>query len=135
MARYAGKKGMVYISTNGTGAATKVLSLTSWSIDMVTDKIDVTSFGDTNKQYVQGLPDVKGAFAGNWDSAETKLYDAARSSDGCRLYLYPNSEATSVYHYGPAWVDFSMNCDSTGAIKVSANWVANGDWGQKGIGT
>jgi len=134
MARYAGKRGLVYVSTNGTGAAAAVLALTSWSIDRATDKIDVTSFGDANKTYVQGLADSKGSFAGNWDDTETKLYQAAASADGCKIYLYPSSDKLTAYHYGPAWVDFSMNVDATGAVKVSCNWVANGDWGQKSIG-
>ena len=133
MARYAGRKGLVYISTTGTGAASSVIGLTTWNIDMATDKIDVTGFGDTNKQYVQGLRDQKGSFAGNWDDTEKKMYGASQSADGCRIYLYPSSDAMGVYFYGPAWLDFSITCDSSGAIKTSANWVAKGDWAAIGM--
>ncbi len=129
MARYHGKKGVVYLSTTGTGAATMVIGLTSWSIDRSTDKVDVTSFGDSNKTYVQGLPDTKGSFAGNWDDTEAKVYTASQSSDGCKIYLYPSADSATKYHYGPAWVDFSMQVDANGAVKVSANFVANGAWG------
>lgn len=135
MARYSGRHGMVYISTNGTGAAAAVVGLTNWSIDRSTDKIDVSGFGDTNKQYVLGLPDLKGSFAGTWDDTETKLYDAAASADGCKLYLYPSSDKAAAYWYGPAWVDFSMACDANGKVSVSGNFVANGAWGQESIGS
>lgn len=133
MARYHGRKGVVYISTSGTGAAASAIGLTVWSIDRSTDKVDVTSFGDTNKQYVQGLPDVKGTFSGNWDDTETKLITAAASSDGCKIYLYPSADKAAAYHYGPAWVDFSMSVDVTGAVKVTCNFVANGAWDYKSI--
>jgi hypothetical protein len=129
MSRYHGKKGVVYISTTGTGTATLVIGLTAWSIDMTTDKVDVTSFGDANKTYVIGLADCKGSFSGNWDDTEAKLYTASQSSDGCKLYLYPSADAPTKYHYGPAWVDFSMAVDANGAVKVSGTWVANGAWG------
>jgi hypothetical protein len=99
MARYSGRKGVVYASVNGTGDAASVIGLSAWSIDRATDKIDVTGFGDTNKQYVMGLPDVKGSFSGTWDDTETKLYDAAASNDGCKLYLYPSSDKATAYWY------------------------------------
>lgn len=133
MAKYSGRKGVVYLSTSGTGNATAVIGLTSWSLDKSTDKIETTCFGDANKTYVQGLPDVKGSFAGSWDDLETKLAAAAASSDGCKLYLYPSSDKTAAYHYGPAWLDFSMNVDVNGAVKVSANFSANGSWGAQGL--
>lgn len=133
MARYAGRKGRILISTSGTGTATVVIGLTTWSLDRSTDKIDVSAFEDTNKQYVLGLPDCKGSFAGNWDDTETKLYAAAQSTDGCKLYLYPSADKLTAYHYGPAWVDFSMTVESNGAVKVSCNFVAKGDWGAVGI--
>lgn len=133
MARYGGRKGVVYLSTTGTGAATNVIGLTQWSIDMTQDLIDVTGFGDSNKQYVTGLKDVKGSISGNWDNAETKLYAAAQSTDGVKFYLYPSSDATGYYFYGPAWLDFSMSVDQAGAVKVSGNFGANGAWGAGGM--
>jgi hypothetical protein len=60
MARYHGKKGVIYISTSGSGAAVAAVALNSWSLNMPTDKVEVTAFGDSNKQYVQGLPDATG---------------------------------------------------------------------------
>lgn len=130
MAAYAGRKGVVYMSTTGSGTAVSVVNLKTWSLNMPTDKIEVTAFGDANKKYVQGLPDATGDISGWWDDTSDALYDASRSTDGVKLYLYPSSDAATKYWYGPAWVDFSITVDVTGAIETTAAFVANGSWGQ-----
>lgn len=129
--RYHGSKGVVYISTTGSGTAIAAISLSQWSLDMATDKVDVTAFGDTNKQYVQGLKDIKGALSGYFDSADDALFDGAESTDGVKLYLYPSSLAPTIYHYGPAWLDASIEVDAKGAVGVKGSFVAAGNWGRK----
>jgi len=131
VARYHGKGGTVYLSTTGSGTAVAAVSLSSWSIDKATDKVDVTSFLDANKTYVQGLADVKGSFSGYFDSSDDSLFDASESSDGIKLYLYPSSTAPTIYHYGPAWLDGSMEVSATGAVTIKGSFVANGAWGRK----
>src|SRR5678815_519894 len=117
MSVYAGRKGVVYLSTTGSGAATNVIKLSHWTLNQTTDKIDVTSFGDANKTYVQGLKDVQGSIAGFFDDTETKPFTAADSSDGCKMYLYPSSDAPTKYWYGPAWLDVSI--DTLSLIHIS----------------
>ena len=129
MAVYAGRKGVVYLSTTGSGAAVNVIKLNAWTINKTTDKIEVTAFGDANKTYVQGLPDVQGTISGSWDDTETKPFTAAASADGCKLYLYPSSDKTTSYHYGPAWLDMSMEVSVSGAVTISGAFAANGSWG------
>jgi hypothetical protein len=130
MAVYHGKKGSILISTSAAGAASAVLSMTEWSLDMPTDRVETTAFGDTNKTYVQGLRDISGAFSGFWNDAETKLFTAAASTDGIRMYLYPDlTNAPSKYAYGPAWLDVSVNTGVAGAVAVSGSFAANGAWG------
>ena len=51
------------------------------------------------------------------------------SSDGCRIYLYPSSDAPGKYVYGPAWLSVSIETGSTDAVKISGEFVANGAWG------
>lgn len=133
MAVYPGRKGVIYLSTTGSGAATNVIKLNSWTLNKTTDKIETTAFGDSNKTYVQGLPDVQGSFSGFWDDTETKPNTAASSSDGCKIYLYPSSDKTTSYHYGPAWLDVSYEVSVSGAVTVSANFAANGSWGSNGF--
>jgi hypothetical protein len=133
MAVYAARKGVVYMSSTGSGAATSVLNLNQWTLNKQTDKIETTSFGDANKTYVQGLPDIQGTLSGFWNDLETKPFAAAASTDGCKLYLYPSSDKTGSYHYGPAWLDASMDVTVSGAVTVSMNFVANGSWGAVAI--
>ena len=118
------------MSTSGSGTAVSVIGLNSWSLNSPTDKIEVTEFGNSNKTYVQGLPDFTGDMSGFWDDTSDALYDASRSTDGVKMYLYPSSDAPSKYWYGTAWVDFSINTDLADSVKVSASWAAANSWGQ-----
>ena len=128
MSVYAARKGLVYLSTTGSGSASSVLKINKWSLDQSTDKIEVTSFGDTNKTYVQGLPDIKGSFSGFWDDTETKPGTGASSTDGVKLYLYPSSDAITKYKCGPAWLDLSYDVAVDGAVTINGSFVANGSW-------
>ena len=129
MSVYAGRKGVVYLSTTGSGNASSVLKLNAWTVNRTTDKIEVTAFGDANKTYVQGLPDVQGTFGGFWDDNESKPFTGAGSSDGMKMYLYPSSDAPTKYWYGPAWLDVSMDLGVNGAATISGSFAANGSWG------
>jgi hypothetical protein len=131
VARYHGNKGVVYGSVTGTGTAVNMVSLSAWTLDMATDKVEVTAFGDLNKTYVQGLRDIKGTLSGFWDSSDDSLFDASESADGMKLYLYPASTAATIYFYGPAFIDASINVSVSGAVSVSGNFVANGSWSRK----
>jgi hypothetical protein len=131
MARYHGKSGVVYMSTTGSGAATATVSLSGWSGDFATDKVETTCFGDPNKTYVQGLKDVKGSVKGFLDDTGLGLFTSADSTDGVRMYLYPSSASPTVYWYGPAWLDVSVDVPVNGANTLSGNFVANGAWGRK----
>jgi hypothetical protein len=134
VARYAARKGAIYIGTAAAGVATNLTAMAEWSLDGTTDKIDVTSFGDANMVRLQGLPDRKGTFSGFWDDTETKLFAAAASAGAVNMYLYPDvTDKPTSYFYGPAWVDFSMNASVKDAVKVTGNFVAGGSWGSNGV--
>lgn len=118
------------MSASGSAAAVTFANMTAWTINGTADAIEVTAFGDANKTYVQGLKDVTGSFNGFYDdSASAALFTSADSSDGVKLYLYPSSDAITKYAYGPAWVDASISTEASGAVRVSANFRANGAWG------
>jgi len=121
----------VRLNTTAGGAFAVGVSLSAWTLDRATDKVDVTAFGDANKTYVQGLPDIKGTITGWFDSADDALFDAADSTDGAVLYLYPSTLAPTIYHYGPAWIDASISVDAKGAVAITGSFVANGAWGRK----
>jgi hypothetical protein len=118
------------MSTIGSGEAVHVASLDEWTLDMRTDKTDVSSFQDTNKQYVQGLADVQGTFAGNWDDAVKTPWIGRKSTTAPKFYLYPNKTSVPTkYAYGTAWLDMSIRVQATGKATVSASFAAAGNWG------
>ncbi len=131
MARYHGKTGVVYLSPSGSVAATATVSLSGWTIDQAADTVEVAALGDSNKQYVQGLRDLKGTLAGWWDDTNDNLFKAAEAADGTKLYLYPSSLVPTIYWYGPAWLNASLSAGVGGAVSVAANFVARGDWARK----
>lgn len=129
MSVYHGRNGMILLANTGTGVPSAVLNLTTWSLDMARDTVEVTSFGDTNKTYVAGLKDITGDFDGFWNDQETKLFSGADSADGVFIYLYPSSNAPSKYAYGPAWLDMSIDTGVGDAVAISGSFSAKGAWG------
>jgi hypothetical protein len=118
MARVAGRRGRLYAGiASDTAAAEPIAFLNTWSLDQSVDNIDVTSFGDTTKTYVAGMPDATGSFG--W------FYDTATAQDGLarRFYLYPDI-TDGDYFFGTALFDFSVTAATDGAVTVSGNWAA-----------
>lgn len=107
--------------------------MSAWSISLARDRVEVTAFGDTNKQYVQGLPDVSGTFSGFWDDTEDTMFTAADSADGTKIYLYPDAaNAATKYWYGPAFLDISdVTTEVSGAVTAAGTFIAKGNWGRK----
>jgi hypothetical protein len=124
--RYHGKKGSVKIG------ATKVASLSKWTLNAATDTADVTAFGDPNKQYVQGLPDLKGSLGGWFDDQEDALFAAADATAPVTLELMPVETLAgtggSIKWTGPAYLSASIDCPANGPVSVSGDFVAAGAW-------
>lgn len=130
MARKHGRTGRLYadFSTAGGAAATPIASLKQWSIDFTTDKVDATCFGDTNKQYLAGLPDSSGTFAGLYDDASASAYAAAIDNgvnNARNFYLYPDTNDLGKYWFGKGLFDASYSAAVDGAIELSGNWAAS----------
>ncbi len=131
MARYHGKRARIYLSPTAGGTATPLASQATWSLSAKTDRVDVTSFGDTNKTRVAGLPDYTGAFSGFFDDSDSTLFAAAALLVGVPCYLYPDiTNAPTKYWYGLANVDYEVTTDVNDAVKISASWDAAGNWGR-----
>lgn len=132
MAKAHGKNARVMVSQTGTGVAVPITGLSKYNLDRSTDTAETTEFGASNKTYVQGLPDIKGGISGFWDSASDPLYTAGNSTDGVKMYIYPDFvNAPTVYDYGPAWLSTSVDVDVSGAITIAGNFIANGSWGKR----
>ncbi len=118
------------MSVTGAGTAASVPFFAEWTLDKSVDTVEVTSFGDTNKVFVQGLPNLAGTFSGFFDSAQDTLFDATESATAVKMYIYPTSDASTIYHYGTAWVSASMASSVSGAVTITGSFVAASSWGR-----
>ena len=130
MARRHGSQGEVAIDPDGTTTYVPVAALNSWTLDSARDKVDVTAFGDVNKQYVVGLPDTKGTFGGWWDETSTPdtIFAVAGGDVPVGLRLTPSKVTPTYFASGLAYLDASIDVKSDGAVAISGEWVAAGPW-------
>ena len=125
MPRRHGRNAQVYVGVTSAAAASPCAFQAAWSINMVTDKQDVTAFGDGNKVYVAGLPDSSGDFTGFMDDATSQTYIAATDGLARNFYLYPDTtNAPNVYWFGTILPDFSADGAIGGAVNMKASWNA-----------
>ena len=125
MARRHGRNGRVFINLTSAGTAEPVAFVRSNSLQAVTDKADVTAFGDTGKVYVAGLPDQQGSFDFWYDDATVQTYTAAVDGVARKMYFYPDFTTTpGQYWFGTAFLDFSISQAVDGAIEGTATWNA-----------
>lgn len=124
MARIAGRNARLYASITSGGTAEPIAFLSTFELNFTSDRFEVTSFGDTNKAYVQGLADSQGAFNGFYDNATAQLYTAATDGVSRKFYFYPDNTATGQYWFGTAFFDFSPSFDVGGAATCSGSWAA-----------
>ena len=124
MARVHGRRGRLYAGiASDTASAEPITFLSSWDISFTVDKVDVTSFGDSNKVYVSGLPDASGNFSGFYDTSTQQLYTASQDGLARKFYLYPDT-SDGDYFWGTALFDFGTSGGVTDAVTVSGSWAA-----------
>jgi hypothetical protein len=134
MARRHGSKGEVLLDDSGAtppGTPTVLAAINKWSLDMAREKAKVTAFGDLNHQYVQGLPDVKGALGGWWDETELRIFDVALGDTPALLKLVPSTITPTHFFSGPAYLDASIEVNSDGGVAISSEFVGSGDWSRE----
>ena len=126
MARRHGRNGQVYVGVTSAAAASPCAFQASWSINMVTNKVDVTAFGDQNLVYVAGLPDASGDFTGYMDDATSQTYIAATDGLARNFYLYPDAtNLPNTYWFGTILPDFSADGAIASAVNMKATWNAS----------
>lgn len=129
--RLHGKNGRIQMDPAGGSSVVTLGDLTSWTLDMATDRAEVTAFGDTNKRRVAGLPDFSGAIAGWWNavaSSSPAYFAAVLAGIPVTLRLIPNTNDATVYFQGLANVDGSVNVSASAPISTSGKWDAAGNW-------
>jgi len=129
MARRHGSTGQVKMDPTGGSTTVVVGDLNKWTIDLSRDKADVTCFGDTNKQYVLGLPDIQGEIGGVWNEASTPDFlRVALGNEPVMLELIPSTLTPTHMFTGLAYLDAGMEVAADGAVTIDGSFVAAGPW-------
>jgi hypothetical protein len=127
--RLHGKNGQIKMDAAGGVALVTLADMNTWALDMSTDRVEMTAFGDTNKRRVSGLPDYQGTIAARYNAATSPTYfSAVLAGTPVTLRLLPNSADPTVYFQGLANVDGSISVDSNGGVNISGKWDAAGNW-------
>lgn len=122
-----GKNGALYVS-GPKGSGTKVAVKAQWDLNLSRDYVEVTTFGDLNKEYVAGLKDISGSFNGLLDVSGDLMVNNT-SVDDVPLYLYADDGTSAILiASGPALIDTSITASNTDAVRVSGNFRASGEW-------
>jgi hypothetical protein len=123
-----GRGAAVYLGGAKDSGGVKIATKTDWTLQRNRDYVDATTFGDTNKTYLAGLPNVQGTFAGLLDVSGDLLLNAA-TSDATQIYLYADDGASSVLiANGPGFIDGSVTASVNDAIRYTGEFRASGNW-------
>jgi len=122
-----GKNGAIYLNgPKPTGDKVSVKS--QWDLNLARDYVEVTTFGDSNKEYLAGLKDISGTFNGLLDVAGDYMVNNT-SVDDVPMYLYADDGASAILiAHGPALIDSSISASNADAVRVSGNFRASGLW-------
>lgn len=120
-----GRNGALYLAASNGGEAVPLNGKTKWSLSQTVDQVDATAFGESSKTYLAGLPDGSGDFEGFYDFAADAIFSAAADGLARKFYLYPDSSNhATLYFFGTAFVDASMDVSVTDAVKVKGSLKA-----------
>ena len=123
-----GKNGAIYLGGAKGSGGVKVATKTEWTLQRNRDYVDATTFGDTNRTYLAGLPNVQGTFAGLLDVSGDLLLNAA-TSDATQIYLYADDGVSPVLiANGPGFIDGSVTASVTDAMRYTGEFRAQGAW-------
>lgn len=134
--RRHGSQGQVRVGS----PAVIVTALNKWTLNMARDRVEVTAFGDANKEYVQGLMEIKGTIAGAYDVEEGSpaggnaiIWDIADGEVPVELQLVPTMLDPGKYWTGLAYLDASVDVDAKGAVTIAGTFAAAGPWSRVGF--
>jgi hypothetical protein len=123
VARYHGKAGQVKVG------ATVVGSVRAWTLQAQPDLDETSSFGDTSKTYVQGLPDIRGTIEVAWDDTESTLSAQINAATPVTLDLFPVATVTAKHATGPAYIGLqNFQVRSTAHVAGTYSFAGAGSW-------
>lgn len=133
MARSAGRYSQFYVAVTSGGSASPLSHAGSFDVNLATDKLEVTAFGDTTKQYVSGLPDGQFTVTGfASDTASTSLISAALDGVARAFYIYPFN-STGIYLFGTAFFDWQIGSEVNGTVTFSTSAAPASEIGRVGF--
>ena len=127
-----GKGGAIYLG-GPVGTGVRVATKTEWSLQRNRDYVDATVFGESNKTYLAGLPNVQGAFSGFLDISGDLLLNAAQSG-ATQIYLYADDGTATdtvgviLVANGPGLIDGNVTASLNDAIRYTGEFRASGSW-------
>ena len=133
-----GKSGAIYLGGTFTTKSAlptggiRVAAKSEWSLQRNRDYVDSTAFGDPNKTYLAGLPNVQGNFSGFLDASGDLMLSSAESG-AQTLFLFaddgtlPGGQIRMVAH-GPAFIDANVTVSNTDAAKITGEFRASDAW-------
>ena len=129
-----GKNGAIFLGGASGSGGVKVASKTEWSLQRNRDYVDSTTFGNTNKTYLAGLPNIQGTYAGILDVSGDLLLSAA-TSEALLIYLYADdvldatgSAGNVLVAHGSGFLDATVNCTNTDAVRITGEFRASANW-------
>jgi len=132
--RLHGKGGAIYIGGAKASGGIRAAYKAEWTLNRSRDYVDATAFGDPNKVWLAGLPDVSGTFRGllNVGDSGDILFDAS-TSDAQQLYLYASDGTLAgsteiLVAHGPALMDAQVTVSNTDAARITGNFRASDAW-------
>ena len=128
--RIHGKRGAVEMDeTSPFATHTPVADISAFTLNLTTEKVPVTAFGDTNVVKVTGLPDFAGTLAGWWNEDTTpRIFDVVLAGLPVGLKLIPDSASPTFHFLGLAYIDGSIDVSATGAVSFAGTWDAADNW-------
>jgi hypothetical protein len=97
----------------GATNASPIAEGRGFKISVPQDMLEDTAWGDSNKTYIPGLADFKGALTKWYDDAAFVLEDAATARTLLKFYWYPDRAASGDYWY---WTGYAMLSGQGGDI-------------------
>lgn len=127
-----GKGGAIYVGGAKGAGGIRVAAKSEWTLNRSRDYVEATTFGDSNKTYLAGLPDVSGTFAGMLDVSGDLLLNSA-TSDSQTLYLYASDATLAgtseiLVAHGPGLIDATVTVSNTDAARITGNFRAADSW-------
>jgi len=93
MATHKGSEGTIKVDTN------TVAEIRSYSIEESADTLEITSMGDTAREYVSSLTSFSGSIDVFWDETDTNGQGALTIGSQVTLNIYPEGADTNDSYY------------------------------------